>query len=223
MDNSNNVIDKEQISEINVKFALPKIKVENNFPKCEKPLTLIMKDFLLLTETEHNYSKDREDYIEKLLVDEKMRTIEKKRNRVINKSELNVISLGPSENIKLNITKSSNNDIINRLRCTWIRAGEQYECLVDTGASHAFLKEDQVNKIPKNLIINKRNYKSSMFTAGGNLKNNIKAKIIIICSFQLDNGDNITIPIEFLVATHLNGWNMILGEYYLRIILPKFK
>jgi len=174
-----------------------------------------MKDFLLLTETEHDYSKDRQDYIEKLLMDEKMRSIEKKKNRVINKSELNVISLGPSENIKLNITKSSNNDIINRLRCTWIRAGEQYECLVDTGASHAFLKEDQVNKIPKNLIINKRNYKSSMFTAGGNLKNNIKAKIIIICSFQLDNGENITIPIEFLVATHLNGWNMILGESFL--------
>jgi len=175
-----------------------------------------MKDFLLLTETDDIYSNDRHVYIEKLLNDEKKRSIENKKNKIVKNMESDVIHLGPEKNIELNITNSINKcNIQNRLRCTWIRAGENFECLVDTGASHAFLKEDQVYKIPKDLILNKKRYKSSMFTAGGSLKDNIKAKIIIICTFKLDNGEDISIPIEFLVATHLNGWDMILGESFL--------
>ena len=129
----------------------------------------------------------------------------------------NIINLGePDKNIKLNITNLiDNNNIQNRLRCTWITAGESFECLVDTGASHAFIQESQVTKIPKYLIINKRKYKSSMFTAGGSIKDNIKLKLTVICSFKLDNGANITIPIEFLVAEKLNDWDMILGESFL--------
>ena len=83
---------------------------------------------------------------------------------------------------------------------------------MDTGASHSFIKEDQVNKITPNLILNKRKYKSSMFTAGGNLKDNIKAKITAICTFKLIDGEEISMPIEFLVATELNEWDIILGE-----------
>ena len=54
-----------------------------------------------------------------------------------------------------------------------------------------------------------------MFTAGGNLKDNIKAKITIICTFKLIDGEEISMPIEFLVAAELNEWNMILGESFL--------
>ena len=54
-----------------------------------------------------------------------------------------------------------------------------------------------------------------MFTAGGSIKDNIKLKLTVICSFKLDNGANITIPIEFLVAEKLNDWDMILGESFL--------
>ena len=54
-----------------------------------------------------------------------------------------------------------------------------------------------------------------MFTAGGNLKDNIKAKITIICTFKLINGEEISMPIEFLVAAELNNWDIILGESFL--------
>ncbi len=38
-------------SQINLKFPLPKVKVENNFPKSDKPLTSIMKDYILFLNT----------------------------------------------------------------------------------------------------------------------------------------------------------------------------
>ena len=44
-------------SQINLKFPLPKVKLENDFPTSDKPLTSIMKDYILLTEDK--YAEDR--------------------------------------------------------------------------------------------------------------------------------------------------------------------
>ena len=144
-------------SQINLKFPLPKVKVENNFPKSDKPLTSIMKDYILLTETKEEYAEDRHMYLEKKL-DEK-RTRSRNKNKVKNIDILNseVIHLGSEKNIELNITNLiDKNNIQNRLRCIWIYASESFPTLVDTGASHSFIKEDQVNKITPHLILNRK-------------------------------------------------------------------
>ena len=176
-------------------------------------LTLIVEH---LISGKDKYAEDRHMYLEGKLDEERIRSKNKNKVKNIDSTNTDIIHLGSEKNIELNITRLiDKNNIQNRLRCTWIYAGRSFPTLVDTGASHSFIKEDQVNKITPNLIINKRKYKSSMFTAGGNLKDNIKAKITVICTFKLIDGEEISMPIEFLVATELNEWDIILGESFL--------
>ena len=117
-----------------------------------------------------------------------------------------------SDNINLNILKKD--DITNRLRCTWIKLNGMVETLVDTGASHMFIQKDLIKDIPKNLIVKYKKYVSGMTTAGGELKQNISAKITLLVEFITNSGEQLQMPIEFLVAERLNGWSAILGESF---------
>ena len=146
-------------TQINVKFPLPKVKIENNFPTSDKPLTSVMKDYILLTETKEKYAVNRHTYLEEKLDEERIRSMNKNKVKKVGEEKNKIIHLGSDKNIELNITNLiDKNNIQNRLRCTWIYAGESFPTLVDTGASHSFIKEDQVNKITPNLILNKRKY-----------------------------------------------------------------
>ena len=153
---SNNVL-IDNNSQINVKFPLPKVKVENDFPTSDKTLTSIMKDYILLTETKEEYAEDRHMYLEKKLDEKRTRSRNKNKVKNIDISNSEVIHLGSEKNIELNITNLiDKNNIQNRLRCIWIYASESFPTLVDTGASHSFIKEDQVNKITPHLILNRK-------------------------------------------------------------------
>ena len=146
-------------TQINVKFPLPKVKIENNFPTSDKPLTSVMKDYILLTETTGKYAVNRYTYLEEKLDEERIRSMNKYKVKKVGEENNEIIHLGSDKNIELNITNLiDKNNVQNRLRCTWIYAGESFPTLVDTGASHSFIKEDQVNKITPNLILNKRKY-----------------------------------------------------------------
>ena len=103
-----------------------------------------------------------------------------------------------SDNKNLNILKKD--DITNRLRCTWIRLNGLVETLVDTAASHMFIQRDLIKDIPKNLIVKFKKYVSGMTTAGGELKQTFSAKITLLVGFITSSGQQLQMPIEFLVA-----------------------
>ena len=73
IENTDKLLDTENKSQVNVKFPVLKIKLENNFPASDKTLTSIMTDFLLLTETGEKYAQSRNIYLENLLNEEKTR------------------------------------------------------------------------------------------------------------------------------------------------------
>ena len=77
---TSNVLDVNNTSQINVKFPLPRTKLENNFPTSDKTLTSIMTDFIFLTETKNNYNQSRDSYLENLLNEERIRSISKRKN-----------------------------------------------------------------------------------------------------------------------------------------------
>ena len=92
-------------SQINLKFPLPKVKVENNFPTNDKPLTSIMKDYILLTETKDKYAEDRHMYLEGKLDEERIRSKNKNKVKNIDSTNTDIIHLGSEKNIELNFTK----------------------------------------------------------------------------------------------------------------------
>ena len=163
------------------------------------------------------FSQHREKYIENKLHMLKEKDSINKNNSSKKRPNLNIVGLGKTIKISLNLSKenSAHNNHKNRLRCTWLIFNNQVEGLIDTGASHTFISRTILSEIPKEFIVKTSKYRSSMITAAGDIKNNISAKVIINTSFCTSHGDHLEIPIEFLVAEKLNNWGIILGENFL--------
>ena len=172
-----------------------------------------------LSDTSSVNHKRRSEYIDYKLDDLKNQMSETKSNKKLKINKPKFITMENLSNISLNVLNNlhdyTSEPDHNRLRCTWLSMGAFYQTLIDTGASHQFLHENVLDKIPPHLIINKIKYQSGMLTAAGNLKNNIKYKAIIITTFICKNEKSLSLPIEYLVASSLNNWDIILGESFL--------
>ena len=210
MSNSDNI---HNSASLHTKFIQPKMKTPNNYPESKKSLQETLSDLVSLKDTNSVYAQTRKQYIEGKLEELKLSDLKLKANKKHQLKHTKSIDLGRSDNINLNILKKD--DITNRLRCTWIKLNGMVETLVDTGASHMFIQKDLIKDIPKNLIVKYKKYVSGMTTAGGELKQNISAKITLLVGCIIDNGQQLQMPIEFLVAECLNGWSTILGESFL--------
>ena len=202
-------------TDINVKFATPRYKIENDFPHSTKTLNEHILDMISLNDNTSEYCMQRNEYLETVL--EKLWIKDNKpKNKTAPIKKNNTIKLGKTDKISLNISNEQNNHKkYNRLRCTWLFFSENVETLIDTGASHTFISRDTLNNVPKYLIEKTEKYKSNMLTAAGNLKNNITAKITINTQFCTESGNKLIIPIEYLLAEKLNNWSIIIGESFL--------
>ena len=178
-------------TDINVKFAAPRYKIENDFPHSTKTLNEHILDMISLNDNTSEYCMQRNEYLETVL--EKLWIKDNKpKNKTAPIKKNNTIKLGKTDKISLNISNEQNNHKkYNRLRCTWLFFSENVETLIDTGASHTFISRDTLNNVPKYLIEKTEKYKSNMLTAAGNLKNNITAKITINTQFCTESGNKI--------------------------------
>ena len=213
--NNENEYGENTYTDVNVKFAAPRYKIENDFPHSTKTLNEHVLDMVSLNDKNSEYCMQRNDYLENIL--EKLRTKNNKpKSKTIKANNIKTIKLGKTDKISLNISNEQNNHKKhNRLRCTWLFFSENVETLIDTGASHTFISKETLFKVPEHLIIKTKKYKSNMLTAAGNLKDNITAKITINTQFCTASGSKLIIPIEYLLAEKLNNWSIIIGESFL--------
>ena len=82
---------------------------------------------------------------------------------------------------------------------------------MDTGSSHNLIN----TKVFQELKIISTPTKMNMKVAGSVLKDNIVGKSIIPITFANQYDEKITIPINFLIANHLNGYQSIIGAEFL--------
>ena len=162
------------------------------------------------------YYKHRSEYIDTQLIDLKNQMSEAKSTKKLNLNKPKSITMG---NLTLNVLNNlhdfTSEPDHNCLRCILgFKWDHSFRRLLTP--SHRFLHENVLDKIPQHLIISKINYQSGMLTAAGNLKNNIKNKaVIIITTFICKDEKSLSFPVEYLVASSLNNWDIIQGESFL--------
>ena len=86
-------------------------------------------------------------------------------------------------------------------------SGKSFSALIDTGSTHCLISVKSFQKLKGSLFTPLR---VNMKVAGSVLRDNVVGSTTLLTSFQTNKGI-ISIPLEFLIAHALNGYEAILG------------
>ena len=178
------------------KYSKPRIYVKNSFPDTKKTQTDLLYDISIELGTK-NRPDSYNEYINTLLSIQKKLTPRKKILRKKATCHVNSLSL-PSGSMKM-----LNVFIEDTVTC---------QSLIDTGSTHCLISVENFKKLNINEF---QPISMVMKVAGSSLKDNIIGSVDLTIKLTTDAPSPFVNKMTFLIAHHINGYDMILGADFL--------
>jgi len=178
------------------KYGKPRIYVKNTFPSTEKSQVHLLHDTSLELGTK-NRPDHYNEHINMLLSINKNFSPKSKTLRNKATCHVNSLSLLSGSNKMINVS------IEDTVMC---------QSLIDTGSTHCLISVENFKKLKINEF---QPISMIMMVAGSSLKDNIIGCIDLTIKIATDGPSPFSNKMTFLIAHHINGYDMILGANFL--------